>query len=62
MILQGRHTPAIADFRTLATDTCGKKGFGCHQLTGYFRVVDGDHLRGRSVESRRTHLYGSRGA
>lgn len=45
-----------------ATDTCGKKGFGYDELTGYFRVVDKAPLRGRSVESRRTHLHGSRGA
>lgn len=54
--------PAYWSEQTPTTDDCGKKGFGRHQLTGYFRVVDGDHLRGRSVESRRTHLNGSRGA
>lgn len=53
---------AIPDDSFVATDACGKKGFGCEQLTGYFRLVDGSPLRGRSVESRCTHHNGSRGA
>jgi|GEM_PF-5239002 len=48
--------------KTRSTDACGKKGFGYDELTGYFRVVDGAPLRCRSVESRRIHINGSRGA